>query len=304
MGATALHYTAKTLDYLDNLARAATAKQIDPLVKGAQAAKAWAGDKPLAEAIAEAPGLTGSIKETQAIPPELAQASPWEQTQAIMARDPMAKALRGETTGTADYLATAGADPESPITKAAGFTGDVLISPTGATTKAAKLAKAVPGVGKVVEGVGKGLGWVGKVGQRTGMAKVNQRAKEKGYRLVTDVLDKYGFQAGTLGQTKNAMDDISEQLSKNRDVIYDRVAAQGKKVDVIDAVDEADKFVTKLATKPNKPQAKAMRAWVDDYLAKADAGGKVDIKTASDWKTDLYNSLPDSAFDAHGRTGS
>jgi len=46
-----------------------------------------------------------------------------------------------------------------------------------------------------------------------------------------------------------------------------------------------------------KPMADSLQETLDRYKA----GGKVDIGTLSDWKTNLYNALPQAAYDANGR---
>lgn len=209
----------------------------------------------------------------------------------------MTNALKGQAPSTSEYLKRADV-PEGPSLNlpvvgkvsardAAGFVGDVATDPL---TSISKTSKALTPVGDMAESVGKNI-------YKSGLKKVDERIAEKGAGSLSDLL----LEAGKTGTTKDlqeATSKIGKEALDQRTALYDKAKQLGAKVDLDKALESSTQAVADMKSDPGlAPAAEKMEELLNRYKA----AGPQDLATASDWKSNLYNALPDTAYDAHGK---
>lgn len=170
---------------------------------------------------------------------------------------------------------------------AAGLVGDIVTDPLTAISKS---VKALRPASTAAESVGKAV-------YKSGLKKVDERLAEKGAGSIADVL----LEEGKTGTTKKLAKDakeISKNLGKERDALYQKATEKGVSIDMGFPLANAENELKKLASDPGlAPMAEKFGELLERYKK----SGKVDIKTLSDWKTNLYNALPEAAYDQHGK---
>lgn len=214
----------------------------------------------------------------------------------VVTQRDLINAATGHAPKSSEYLGRLGV-PEGPSIElpyfgktsardVGGFLTDVVTDPT---TAAAKVGKFNP-VGEAVESVGKKT-------YKSGLKKVDERLAEKGAKPISDVL----LEAGKTGTTKKLAKDaeaIGKEALAKRQEIYDVVKQSGQKIDVGGIAKRTKEKIAKMAEDPGlRSTAQRLQDMLDQYAAE----GFVDIDKASDWKSNLYNALPESAYDAHGK---
>jgi hypothetical protein len=223
--------------------------------------------------------------------------------------DDALKALKGDAPGVSEYLERAGV-PEGPHANLfpevtvpglnlklgegdtsardfGGFVGDAALDPLSYVA-----AEAKP-VGELVESGGKKV-------YKSALKKVDERLVEKNTKPLSDVLIENGAPVGSAKGLAKKADKIKEGLLKERGDIYGKINDSGNKVDVLKAMDSSIDKGQGLLRK--YPAADEQIADLETWLLKhGKQGDQIPVDLASDWKSGLYDSLPQSAFDPHGR---
>lgn len=214
----------------------------------------------------------------------------------------LAKAVKGEGPNSAEYLrrlgVSEGGSVETPLGKVTlrGAEGLALDIATDPLVALAKLAKAVPYIGKVLNAPGKAAEAVGELLYKSGLKKVDAKLAEKGEAAVSDLLFQEG-KAGTTAKLAQDVDQMSNTMGKVRQGLYDRAGQLGVEVP-LDSFSRAEAVIAKMKSNPGLgPAAQELESLLQRYK---DAG-KASIDMVSDWKTTLYDSLPQSAFDGNSR---
>lgn len=228
----------------------------------------------------------------------------------VAGKEDFKKALYGQAPTSADYLERGGVDEgfrvnlspmegDTSLRDIEGFALDTLSDPLTAIARGVRGAKGLAGKAadvalnpaeKALEGSGRGL-------YKSGLKKIDERLIEKGAKPVSDLLLDAG-KAGTTKKLSAEAKKIATDLANQRATAYERATAFGAKVDMQNVVRNAEEEVARLRRDPGMAQAADN---MSELLEKYKAEGPVDIATASEWKTNLYNALPATAFDQTGR---
>lgn len=217
----------------------------------------------------------------------------------IVTKEDLGKAAMGQAPTSAEYLERLGVEEgpsaELPILgktstrDALGLGLDIASDPLTAIGKA---AKSVPYVGKILNPAGKSMENLGKATYKSGLKKVDERLVEKGAQPISDLLLKEGKTGTTRKLAKDAA-AIEKRTLAERSALYKKASELGAKVDLSSELNKADLLVKKIKSDPGlKPMAEGLEELIGRYKE----AGKVDLATASEWKTNLYNALPESAY--------
>jgi hypothetical protein len=205
---------------------------------------------------------------------------------------------KGPTTG--EYLKRQGV-PEGPSVKVpftddmrvsardvGGFIGDVASDPI---TVVAQGAKALKPVSTAAEAGGRAL-------YKSGLKKVDEKLVEKGAKDISDVLLEEGGKVGTTKTLAKEAEAIGKKAAAERKVLYQKAADKGVTIDMGFPMANAEKQIEKMASDPGmRPMAEKLGELLQSYKN----SGKVGIDALSEWKTNLYNSLPEVAYDVNGK---
>jgi len=160
-----------------------------------------------------------------------------------------------------------------------------------ATDPLTSIVKAVKPFGRAAESIGEGA-------YRSAFKKIDEKLAEKGTQPLSDVLLKNGAPIGTTKGISNKIGKIGDDLLKAREALYNRANDLGATVDMTDVTKNSEGLIGKMKTDPGL-RAKAQP--LEDLLNNYKSEGFVPVNTASDWKTNLYNALPDNAYDITGK---
>jgi hypothetical protein len=204
------------------------------------------------------------------------------------------QALLGEAPSTAQYMERAGVAPgataETPIGNisardVAGFVGDVALDPITFASKGIKAADL-------------GAEALGKTLYKSGLKKVDQAVVEKGAKPLSDLLLENGVR-GSVKDIRQGADSLLRETKAGRDTFHAVADAAGAKVDpkiaLAPALEEAKRIGS--ADPGLKDLSEKLTSKLQTYIDH----GPVPTAQASEWKTNLYNSMPESAFDQAGR---
>lgn len=187
-----------------------------------------------------------------------------------------------------------------------GFVADVITDPLTILGKAAKtLPEGLETLRSVLGlGANEGAEAIGKAIYKSGFSKIDAKMIEKGQRPLSEVLiQEANLPAGTTSSVAKKVNAIAETMGKMRDGLYEKATANGASIDLAykDTTSRAQEYIQKLAS-DKRADVRSQAAELQNYLQRnyIDAG-KVDLATLSQWKTDLYNTLPKNFFDANGR---
>lgn len=205
---------------------------------------------------------------------------------------------RGEAPSTAQYLQKSGV-PEGPAIdtpmgrlsarSAAGFVGDAITDPT---------SLAFMGAGGKVRGpglVGKSAEKAGESVYKSAFKKVDERLLEKGKKPLSNVLLEEGAPTGTTKTIAKKVSELSEQTGQKRAGMYQQVTEGGSGVDLGHPLPKAEQVLKELRGKPTR-KAKALADDLEEMMKDYKDQGKVNVDKLSEWKTDLYDDLPETAF--------
>lgn len=231
--------------------------------------------------------------------------------------DDWKKALGGHATPSDEFYKRFGV-PEgpsvdlNPLAKgktsardALGFATDVVLDPlTVASLGADTIAEKLPQAGKALDyGVNpasKLLELMGNKAYRSGFKKIDESLIEKGMKPLSEVMLENGRPAGTVAKLSNEADRIAAEKMAQRNQIYQQINNSGQKVGVLDAMTPALEKGQEILRKA--PGADDQVALMNDWLMKyGKEGDHVPVDLASDWKSNLYNSMPANAYNPTGR---
>ncbi len=217
----------------------------------------------------------------------------------------LTNALKGKAPTSAEFMERAGV-PEGPhanlmpeftvgghtfgkgdtsLRDAEGLLMDIGTDPLTA------LAKGVKPISNTIEGAGKSI-------YRSGLKKVDEKLLEKGVTPIADTLIEHGAPIGTTKRLAAKAGEIGDELGTQRKALYEKANALGVKVDMSAVTKNTEEMIAKMKADPGlAPMAEKFEDLVNRYKAE----GFTDLATASDWKTNLYNALPESAYDSFGK---
>ena len=213
-------------------------------------------------------------------------------------------AAKGKAPGTAEYLRRLGVpeggsfkigDTKITARGVTGFAGDIATDPL---TAVGKLVKEVPYLTKFLQTPSRATEAIGEAAYRSGLAKVDKKLAERGSGALSDVLIKEGAPIGGIVKIGDKVAAMSDTLGKVRQGLYDRATELGVSIDTAYPLRRAEAVIAKFNKDPGlAPAMSELRGLIDRYKA----AGKVSIDELSAWKTNLYDSLPASAFDGFGK---
>lgn len=212
----------------------------------------------------------------------------------VVGNEDVVAAMKGNAPSLSTYMEKAGV-PKGPSANvpylgevsargAAGLLGEAVTDPTNLALRASRP------VSELTEKAGQSV-------YKSGLKKIDEKLAEKGNKPISDVL----MNEGKWGTTKTLADDakqIGKQAFDQRNQIYDKADQLGVKIDMHQSLAGAEGELAKMRKDPGlAPIADKLGELMNRYKE----AGPVDLQTASDWKSNLYNSLPESAYDAHGK---
>lgn len=277
---TGLGVAGKALDYVGGVTRAGVANVADAFVPGDIAT---AGD--LGNAIMANPPTTAEYLERANVP-EGAKVDFLAENRKIPFTD-----------------INIGAGNTS-VRDAVGFVGDVALDPlTYASLGSSAVLKQFPKLANLMKAadktnvLSKGTEMVGKKAFQSGLKNVDKKLIDKGVKPVSDVL----WEKGGWGSNKS-IKGTTEELMKASDIerrgLYSKVDSAGATIDPRYALQDSLDKAKKLQDLPTtRDMGKKLEEKILNYMNE----GPVSIQKASDWKTSLYDDLPESAFDKNGR---
>lgn len=213
--------------------------------------------------------------------------------------DDFKNALKGQAPTSAQYLERGGVSPGFEIPKEVplvggitgrdveGFALDVASDPL---TLLSKGYRALRPAGEAIERAGENV-------YKSGLKNVDKKLAEKGKAPVSDLLLKER-KAGNMQKLSEASDKIGDAAKAERDKLYLQASDAGAVVDMTNITKGAREKLKKIRENPGMRDAADK---LDDFLAKYEGEGFVDIQSVSDWKTALYDSLPQNAFGPNGK---
>lgn len=208
--------------------------------------------------------------------------------------DDFSKALHGQAPSSAQYLERGGVSPGFTIPKdvplvggvtgrdVEGFALDVGSDPL---TLASKAMRGLRPAGKGIEKAGESM-------YKSGLKNVDKELVEKGKKPVADLLFKER-KTGSMAKLSKDAEQIGDRALKDRGTLYQEASDAGAVVDMTAAVKGAR---SKLREMRANPGMRATADKLEEFLNKYEGEGFADIQSVSDWKSALYDSLPESAF--------
>lgn len=220
----------------------------------------------------------------------------------IVTEEDLGNAFRGKAPTSAQYLERLGM-PEGnmkvnvpvigPVNTrdVYGFVGDVVTDPLSLVAKGAKGARRLLQPASAVTET------AGEKTFKSGLKKIDERLVEKGRKPVSDLLMKEGA-SGTTKQIAAKADDLLKGYKSQRDLLYGIADDAGARVDMTAVTKGAEKEIAKLRSNPGLRDTADK---LEELLNKYKSEGYVDVPSLSEWKTQLYNTLPANAFDPKGK---
>lgn len=155
-----------------------------------------------------------------------------------------------------------------------------------------KLASAIAQPGNTIKEIGENI-------YKSGFKKVDTRLNDRLSMKMSDVMLEEGVPMGRLKDMQKYSDEILQPMyAKKRGEMYQLLDSHGVKVDPRYAMSHAEEVISKYAANPAfKDKVEKMRELVETYST----SGKTSVSQMSDWKTQIYDALPDSAFNDVGR---
>lgn len=207
-------------------------------------------------------------------------------------------ALKGQGPTSAQYMERAGV-PEGDVVdyplvgkvSTRGLGGVALDIATDPLTALSKAGVAANGLDQAVEAGGKTL-------YKSGLKKIDQAVAEKGAQPFSDLMLENGV-TGSSKSIQGASEQLLRDTKKSRDIIHEALDTAGAKVDpqiaLKDAIDEATRVGAA------DPGMKSQMDLIQEKLQKYLDHGPVPVSQASEWKTNLYTAMPESAYDKFGK---
>ncbi len=212
-------------------------------------------------------------------------------------REDVSQMVRGKAPTSAEYFERLGVEPgpssyipgvgEVSTRDVLGFGMDVATDPL---TLVSKGIRALRPAETALESGGRSM-------YKSGLKKVDERLAEKNVKPVSDILLEEG-KAGTTQKLSQEAAKLGQKFAKQREELYRVANEKGVVIDTSEIVKNAQAQIANLRKDPGlRPMADRL----DDLVKRYQSEGFIDITTASDWKSNLTNALPESAFDPNGK---
>lgn len=144
------------------------------------------------------------------------------------------------------------------------------------------------------------VGFGGEKIYKSAFKKIDEKMLEKGKTPFSEVMRENGMPAGSMEKIKETAKNLKNEKMAERGAAYDKATDKAVTVDPDYPAPEAEAVLEKMRRDPNlREQADALQAHLDNYRKE----GKVSLEQMSEWKSNLANSLPKSAYDGNGRPG-
>lgn len=212
----------------------------------------------------------------------------------VAGKEDWMNAIKGKAPTSAQYMERAGvpAGPAIPekvplvggisARDVGGFAADVIQDPL---TLGSKAIKGLRPIGAKLESAGEKL-------YKSGLKNVDKDLAVKGKAPVSDILLQER-KTGSMGKLAGDAEEINRKTLAARDELYKQASDAGAIVDMTAAVKGARQKLAKLR---DNPGTRELADKLEEFLNKYEGEGFVDIQSVSDWKSALYDSLPESAF--------
>lgn len=147
-----------------------------------------------------------------------------------------------------------------------------------------------------------GLEATGKGMYRSGLKAADIAAEKvgKGTNAASDLLFREGV-TGTPSQIASKSSDIAAKLLEQRNALMERAGQLGARPDMKAALSQAESVLQKMKMSGD-PATRELIPTLEAKLAEYKTISPIDLKAQSQWKTSLYNSLPQSAWDNATKT--
>lgn len=178
------------------------------------------------------------------------------------------------------------------------ITGLALDIASDPLTALSKMVKAFPYLEKLINVPGKASEALGEAAYRSAFKKIDEKLAEKGGGSLSSALIEAGAPTGTSAQMAKKVDDMSNVMGKLRQGLYDKAAQKGVSIDTAFPLKRAEAVLENMRRDPGlRPAAEGLQELMDSYKGE----GKVPIDLMSQWKTSLYDALPQAAFNGQGK---
>lgn len=238
----------------------------------------------------------------------------------IVTEEDLSLALRGKGPGFSEYLKRMGVSEGGSLggvslRGANGFLLDMASDPFSLVSRTVKsipyLAKLINKVpegaallspNKVTEALGEAV-YKSSVGglERKAARRIGEEKAAKIGETVLEGIPEEGIPRASIGgeaMLQQRISDISSTFGKMRQGLYDRADELGVSIDTAYPLKNAEDAIATMQKYPGlRASADDMAALLNEYKQQ----GRVSLQTLSDWKTQLYHSLPKSAWGPHGR---
>lgn len=209
-------------------------------------------------------------------------------------------ALKGKAPSSAEFLRRMGVGeggslntPLGKITSrgAAGLAVDIVADPL---TVFNKTVKSIPYLRKLLNGPGQATEALGEAVYKSALKSVDDKLLKRGKGSVGEILIENGAPIAGEAKLAQKVETLSNVMQKTRQGLYDKAAELG--VTANTAAEGAFKNAEAVLARMRKnPTLVGVADELQDGMNKFKAEG-VPLETLSQWKTDLYDSLPASAF--------
>lgn len=137
----------------------------------------------------------------------------------------------------------------------------------------------------------------GKMLYKSGLKNIDKALSKKGVAPVSDVLMKekiWGTTKGIQGKAKA----LEESLNARRARILEAADKMGAKADPLMASKGAAEEIARIKRDPGlRPMAEQLEGKLQSYIAE----GPQTLTQMNEWKSNLYNTMPATAFDKYGK---
>lgn len=211
----------------------------------------------------------------------------------------------GKAPSSAEYLRRLGVNEGGSVTVpvlgkvttrgAAGLALDIATDPL---TAISKLIKEAPYIGKLLNAPNKASEAVGEAVYKSAVKDIDKKLAAQGKGSVGDLLIEKGAPVGGTAKLAQHVDEMSNSMDKIRQGLYDKATEKGVLIDAAGPLKRSEAVIARLKRDPNMvTTADALQEMLDKYKA----SGKVPVDIVSEWKTNLYDSLPAEAFNGQGK---
>lgn len=209
----------------------------------------------------------------------------------IVTEEDLLNVAKGKGPDTAEYLRRLGVPEGGSVNiggvkfttrGAAGLAGDIATDPL---TAIAKMIKLSPYLRNIIGSPGKASEALGEAVYKSALPKAAQDA--------AGALIESGAPIGGTAKLAQKIDDLSNTMGKIRQGLYDRATSKGVVIDSAYPLKRAEAALSAMNKDPGlAPVVQDLQSLLDRYKS----AGKVPIDIVSEWKTNLYDSLPANAF--------